>query len=169
MMAEPASLDQPHWSQWLRSWFQEDREVPLGLQVHGGADSHDAVAFASRLRGVFEAMRLRSTTGQNGTEIDPLAQENPADVLDLLEAVHFDRLMLQAFEERVLELLHYHYGVSLRTLAQVLEVSSPETVRQRLLRIDRAKKHHRSAAALDEDPMSAGHPITDEPDEPDQS
>jgi hypothetical protein len=145
-MAAPADEDQPHWRHLLGVRFPNDREVSLDLRVHGGEDHGDAVAFVSRLLGVFEAMRLKPITDDNGNTIDPLAEEDPAAVLELLQAVHFARMRLQAFEEHVLELAHGHHRITLRTLAQTLEVASPETVRYRLKQIALAGTHRSSAA-----------------------
>lgn len=143
-----------HWSDYLVTGFPTDRDTDVTITVNPDRDSPAVIMLASRLRGLVDALRARQTRDAP----DPLAGEHPDDLYYLLDHLHRIRMVLEGQEERVLQLAHER-GVSLRTLAAALEVSSPETVRYRLDRIDRANKAGRTAAALDEDPMAAGQPL----------
>lgn len=143
-----------HWSEYLVAGFPHETDTDVTITVRPGRDSPAVIVLASRLRGIVDALRAP----QSGDR-DPLADEDPDDLYYLLDHLHRLRMILEGQEERVLQLAASR-GVSLRTLAAALDVRSPETVRYRLDRIARAGQHGRTAAALDEDPMTTGDPIT---------
>lgn len=145
-----------HWSDYLITGFPTGQDTDVTITVNPDQDSAAVILLASRLRGLVDALRAKQRRGQP----DPLAGEDPDDLYYLLDHLHRIRMILEGQEERVLQVAH-ESGVSLRTLAAALEVSSPETVRYRLDRIARANRKGFTAAALDEDPLAAGDPITD--------
>lgn len=143
----------PHWSDYLVEGVAADRDTDVTITVHPGRDSAAVIMLASRLRGLVDALRAPQSR-----ERDPLAAEHPDDLYFLLDHLHRIRMVLEGQEERVLQVA-YDQGLSLRKLAAALDVRSPETVRHRLARIEKASRTGYTAAALDEDPLIAGEPV----------
>jgi hypothetical protein len=143
-----------HWSNYLVTGFRDDQPTDVTITVDPRTDSSAVIMLASRLRGLVDALR----TPKRGDAPDPLLTEHPDDLYFLLDHLHRIRMVLEGQEERVLEVAH-EKGVSLRTLASALEVSSPSTVEYRLKKIKAANKRGYTAAAIDEDPIAAGEPI----------
>lgn len=151
-----------HWSNHLVRGFPMDRESTVEITVNPSVDSPAVVLLASRLSGLVDALRERYRRDGG----DPLLNEDPDDLYRLLDHLHRVRMVLQGQEERVLDVANQR-GNSLETLKTALEVNSRETVAHRLRRIRRASEHGVTAAALDEDPLAANEPITDENEDED--
>lgn len=133
-----------HWSDYLVTGFRVDQPTDVTITVDPRHDSAAVITLASRLRGLVDALRAPRRRGAP----DPLLVEHPDDLYYLLDHLHRIRMILEDQEERVLQLAHSR-GVSLRTLAAALDISSAEGVRYRLQRIEEADK---------QDPTAAGEP-----------
>lgn len=132
----------PHWSHLLARGLPWDEESTVSITIDPNHSRPSMVMLASRLEGLVAALSPRGSG-----DGDPLHAEGAEDIRDLLDQLHRVRMALQSQEERVLQLAAHHKGVSLRSLASVLDVASPETVRYRLQQIDPAAERGYTAAA----------------------
>ena len=144
-----------HWSDYLVRSFAPDRDSEVTITINPSRDSAAVVMLASRLAGLVDALRAPNTKDH-----DPLADEHRWDLIYLLDHLHRIRLVLEGQEERLIRLGRTpdpttgKPKLSLRDIAAALGVS-PETVRNRLKRIEQASQLGYTAAALDEIPNEA--------------
>lgn len=142
--AEPEEpTETAHWEQRLVRGFSGPDTV--SLDVDPDRDGGAMILLASRIQGLHDALKQRRDPE---TGADPLAEEEPADLLRLLDHLHRVTTALVNQEDRVIEALAGH-GVSARRIAQAMEVDH-KTVANRFKRIERAKVLDVATLALTE-------------------
>ena len=131
-----------HWEQRLVRGFSGPDTV--SLDVDPDHDGGAMILLASRIQGLHDALKQRRDPE---TGADPLAEEEPADLLRLLDHLHRVTTALVNQEDRVIEALAGH--VSARRIAAAMEVDH-KTVANRFKRIERAKVLDVATLALTE-------------------
>ena len=135
----------PAWlTKLLSRGFPTDRPEDVTVTVNAGRDNSAMVALASRIPGLYEALRAPQRTGES----DPLELEDPDDLYYLLLHLHEARMLLQGQEERVM-LACREAGVSMDTMATALGLKRRQNVDYKLRNIDKSGKRGRTAASLE--------------------
>lgn len=122
----------PHWSDRLVSALPTG-PTTVSIDVDASRDHAAVVTLLTRLPAVLDALR-----GQQTERGDALDNEDPEDLLSLLEQLHQVLLVVEGQEERVLQVCR-RLNIPLRSLAAALDLRSPESVRKRLRRSDMAE------------------------------
>jgi len=137
-MAESA-----HWETYLVEGFHEPTDVTI--TVDPNTTQGGMILLASRIRGIFDALSPRRDLE---TGYDPLVEEDPADLLRLVDHLHRVVSVLINEEDRVIEALREH-ETPVRRIASAMEVDKT-TVSGRLRRIHRARTEGIGTMALTE-------------------
>lgn len=125
-------MGEQHWEQRLVRGFPMGRTSTVTIEVDPNSDHAGMVLLASRLEGLFDALKQR----QKADADDPLSSEATEDLSRLLDHLHRVLGVLTAQEDRVLDALRAR-GVSSHQAAAAMEVDH-KTVLNRWRRIDRA-------------------------------
>lgn len=136
--------ERPGWADQLLTPLPDGRDSDITITLNPRHTRPAITVLATRLRGLVAALGPVQEPG----EPDPLADADTADLGALLDVLHQVTDCLRGQEERVLTLAA-ESGMSLRSLAVILGVNSPETVRYRLERIREAGEQGMTAAAPD--------------------
>lgn len=131
----------PHWSNHLLRAFPIGQTSTVELEINPDETHPALVLLASRVRGLVEALGVRYR--EDGS--DPLADENEADLLWLLDHLHRVVYALSSQEDRVLEVLRGK-DVSFARLGSALEMSAPG-VKKRIERTQAANAAGMNSAA----------------------
>lgn len=133
-----------HWSEHLTRYFTLGKPSVVHFFVNPDTDNPSLVTIASRITGIYAALKTRYTDDGH----DPLADETPEDLLQLVDHLHRVKNNVTAQEDRVIDALRVN-GISARRIAVRMEVDH-KTVLNRFARIDRARELGLNTAGLDE-------------------
>lgn len=122
-MTEP----QPHWSNRLIRGFPPEGTAEVSFEIDLQQTRPAMVVVASRITGLIDAL---GPARENDT--DPLAEEDPGDLLWLLDHLNRTTEALRSQEDRLIQLLR-EQGVSYARIATAMEMTAPG-VKKRLER-----------------------------------
>lgn len=134
-MTDPQHWSNKHWSNHLIRSFPPEGTSTVEIALDASTTRIPVVVVASRITGLIDAL---GPVREDGT--DPLAEEDPGDLLWLLD--HLNRTVgaLRSQEDRLIGLLR-EKGVSYARIATVMEMTAPGIRR----------RHHRAVGLPSED------------------
>lgn len=132
-----------HWGTYLVEALEEPTDVTI--TVNPNTTEGGMMLLGQRIRGIFDALSPRRDLE---TGDDPLVEEDPADLLRLVDHLHRVVSMLSHEEDRVIEALRER-ETPVRRIASAMEVDKT-TVSGRLRRIARARTEDIGTMALTE-------------------
>lgn len=127
-----------HWTNYLVEGFRVGQTSDLTITVDPDTDAPSAVVVASRLRGLYEALKH----GREG-----LGAEDTDDLLCLADHLHHVIGRLSGMEDEVLLELRDR-GVGSRKIASAWDEADHKKVLRRYGRIERAREQGLSSSTL---------------------
>ena len=119
-----------HWSDRLPAFFNYGENNTVTITIDAEHDNHSMVTVAAAIGALYDALKTRQTDDH-----DPLADEDPGDLLTALDYTHRVIRCLTAQEDRLIGALRDN-DISARRIGTHMQVDH-KTVLYRLDRIDR--------------------------------
>ncbi|HLU99529.1 MAG TPA: hypothetical protein VKZ89_22085 [Thermobifida alba] len=138
---EVREMTTPHWTNHLVNGFTPGKTTAVTVEVNPDETHPGVLLLLSRLPGLVQS--LGQPYREDGA--DPLADEDEADLLWLLDHLHRVVYSLASQEDRLIRVLR-DKGVSLARIGSALEMSPPG-VKKRVERMERAEARGMHSAA----------------------